>query len=339
MLADTLQFDYHYGQEAEQYTFYRIPKLLFSSDLFRSLCCEAKLLYGLMLDRMSVSRKNNWIDENNRVYIIFTIEEIQEQLHCREQKACKLLKQLESCGLVEKRRLGLGRASLLYVKNFILSRPLNCDNNNSEGEKPQPLPNDSDEISPENEDNQGFESNPVPEPPTSQESNCDIHHSAMMNIKVQELLESQCSNTNSSNTDSSNMNLSYPSYTDGMDGRNEVRAHCEALIKENIEYDILVEQEPAKRCYLDELVSIMVDALSSQKEVIFVDGSYRPAGEVRKRLLSLDSEHLEYVQECLSENTTQVKNIKAYLLTCLWRAPETINHRYMMQVNHDFRNG
>jgi len=130
-----------------------------------------------------------------------------------------------------------------------------------------------------------------------------------------------------------------PSYPDGIDGRNEVRAHCEALIKENIEYDILVEQEPAKRCYLDELVSIMADTLSSQKEVIFVDGEHRPAGEVRKRLLSLDSEHLSYVQECLSENTTQVKNIKAYLLTCLWRAPETINHRYMMQVNHDFRNG
>ena len=142
-----------------------------------------------------------------------------------------------------------------------------------------------------------------------------------------------------SNTDSSNINLSYPSYTDEMDGRNEVRAHCEALIKENIEYDILVERDLAKRCYLDELVSIMADTLSSRRETIFVDGAYRPAGEVRKRLLSLDSEHLEYVQECLSENTTQVKNIKAYLLTCLWRAPETINHRYMMQVNHDFRNG
>jgi len=100
-----------------------------------------------------------------------------------------------------------------------------------------------------------------------------------------------------------------------------------------------VERNQSGKHYLDELVSIMVDALTSQKETIFVDGEHRPAEAVKKRLLSLDSSHIEFVQECLSENTTHVKNIKAYLLTCLWRAPETMNHRYMMLVNHHFKGG
>ena len=70
-----IQFDYFRGMEAEQYSFYRVPKVLFTAECFKSLSCEAKVLYGLMLDRMSLSIKNRWFDEEDRVYIIFTVEE------------------------------------------------------------------------------------------------------------------------------------------------------------------------------------------------------------------------------------------------------------------------
>lgn len=118
-----LQFDYYRGMEAEQYTFYRIPKVLFTAECFKSLSCEAKVLYGLLLDRMSLSIKNRWFDEEDRVYIIFTVEEIMELMCCKTQKAVKLMKELDSdggIGLIEKKRLGLGKPNVIYVKNFLI---------------------------------------------------------------------------------------------------------------------------------------------------------------------------------------------------------------------------
>ena len=80
-----IQFDYFHGMEAEQYTFYRIPKILFTAECFKTISCEAKVLYGLLLDRMSLSIKNRWFDEEDRVYIIFTVEEIAELMNCGTQ--------------------------------------------------------------------------------------------------------------------------------------------------------------------------------------------------------------------------------------------------------------
>ena len=116
---NTLSFDYYYGQESEQFIFYRIPKLLFTDDRFSELSLEAKVLYGIMLDRMGLSIKNKWFDEQKRVYIVFTIDKIMNLLHCREQKANKLLKDLEEIGLIERKRNGLGKPNFIYVKNFL----------------------------------------------------------------------------------------------------------------------------------------------------------------------------------------------------------------------------
>lgn len=113
-------YDYFYGAEAEQFSFYRIPKVLFTEERFRSVSAEAKVLYGLLLDRMSLSCKNGWLDQAGRVYIIFTIEEVMTALGCADQKAGKLLHELESkCRLIERKRQGLGKPNLIYVKNFV----------------------------------------------------------------------------------------------------------------------------------------------------------------------------------------------------------------------------
>ena len=115
-----MQFDYFYGQQADQYSFYRIPKLLITSDLFWNISADAKLLYGILLDRMNLSAKNGWLDEKGRVYIIYTLEETMAALNCGNQKATKLFNELEKkCGLIERKRQGLGKPNLIYVKNFI----------------------------------------------------------------------------------------------------------------------------------------------------------------------------------------------------------------------------
>ncbi len=118
-----IQFDYFHGMEAGQYSFYRIPKMLFTAECFRSLSCEAKVLYGLMLDRMGLSIKNRWIDEEDRVYIVFTVEETAELMNCGMQKAVKLMKELDSdkgIGLIEKKRLGLGQCHLVKASAVTL---------------------------------------------------------------------------------------------------------------------------------------------------------------------------------------------------------------------------
>lgn len=121
-MADTT-YDYFYGTQAEQFTFYRLPKVLITDPRFKKVSSDAKILYGVMLERMSLSMKNQWIDEYNRVYIIFTLEDIMETFACGERKAGYLLSELDTktgIGLVEKKRQGLGKPNLLYLKNFIL---------------------------------------------------------------------------------------------------------------------------------------------------------------------------------------------------------------------------
>ena len=115
---------YFYGQQAEQFSFYRVPKLLFTNKRFAKIGIEAKFLYGILLDRMSLSAKNGWFDEKGRVYIIFTINEIMESFDCAKQKAIKLLDELEKKGnLIERVRQGLGKPNLIYVKNFFTPEP------------------------------------------------------------------------------------------------------------------------------------------------------------------------------------------------------------------------
>lgn len=129
-------YDYFYGQQAELFSFYRVPKVLFTDEKFSNISSDAKLLYGIMLDRMNLSAKNGWVDELGRVYIIFTIEEIKCALGCAEKKAVKLLHELENkCGLIERKRIGLGKPNYIYVKNFVdnsVERQfLNCQKDNS----------------------------------------------------------------------------------------------------------------------------------------------------------------------------------------------------------------
>lgn len=105
-----MTYDYFYGQQAEMFAFYRVPKVLFTEDCFWNVSTDAKLLYGILLDRMNLSARNGWLDEEGRVYIIFTIEEIKGALGCAEKKAVKLLDELEKkCGLIERKRQGLGK--------------------------------------------------------------------------------------------------------------------------------------------------------------------------------------------------------------------------------------
>ena len=124
-------FDYFYGQSGEMFSYFRVPKILFRDIKFKDLSTDAKTLYRILLDRMGLSVKNGWLDEQGRVYIIFPVQEVMDALGCADNKATKLFRELEKFGLIERKRRGLGKPNLIYVKNFADPRCRNCGKNGS----------------------------------------------------------------------------------------------------------------------------------------------------------------------------------------------------------------
>ena len=117
-MEEGLKFDYYYGVQSEQFSFYRIPRLLIKDQHFKGLSSDAKLLYGLMLDRMALSMKNHWLDNENRAYIIYSISNVMDDINCSKPTCVKIMKELDSFGLIERKRKGLGKPDIIYVKNF-----------------------------------------------------------------------------------------------------------------------------------------------------------------------------------------------------------------------------
>ena len=134
-----MTLDYFYGQAGGLFSFFRIPKALFQEQQFQDLSTDAKTLYGILLDRMSLSVKNEWFDKKGRVFIIFTIEDVKRTLRCADNKATRLLRELEKFGLIERKRRGQGKPCLVYVKNFSAESSKesvkNRDNDDSCGSK------------------------------------------------------------------------------------------------------------------------------------------------------------------------------------------------------------
>ena len=341
-----IQFDYFRGMEAEQYSFYRVPKVLFTAECFKSLSCEAKVLYGLMLDRMSLSIKNRWFDEEDRVYIIFTVEEIAVLLNCGTQKAVKLMKELDDnqgIGLIEKKRLGLGKPNVIYVKNFILKEKCSPE---QRGKAPENLGNTQNS---ENH-NSRIVKTTNQELPESQFKNDENHTSRIVEITTQEVPNSQSNNTDINNTDFNETDFneidSIQSYLSPSAG--EVRPVGEDLIERMETYRALIQENIDYECFLDrrekedvdELIELMVEILMMPDDsVVRIGGADKPVSVVKSRFLKLTYSHIEYVLFSLHRNTSKVANIRAYLLTTLYNSSMTMNHYYQAEVNHDLYGG
>ena len=313
-----IQFDYFRGMEAEQYSFYRVPKVLFTAECFKSLSCEAKVLYGLMLDRMSLSIKNRWFDEEDRVYIIFTVEEIAELLNCGSQKAVKLMKELDSnqgIGLIEKKRLGLGKPNVIYVKNFMLK------------------------------EKHSFEKEEKAAVNAENMQNSENHNSRIVKIITQEVPKSQSNNTDINKTDFSETDpiQSYQFCSAGEeclvsgDMMEKMEVYRE-ILRTNVDYAGFVQK--GEREDVDELIELMVEILMLPDDsMVRIGGADKPVAVVKSRFLKLTYSHIEYVLFSLHRNTSKVANIKAYLLTTLYNSSMTMNHYYQAEVNHDLYGG
>ena len=353
-------FNYYYGTEAEQFSFIRIPKVMLTEERFAPLSLASKILYGVLLDRMALSVKNGWMDKEQRVYIIFKIEEIQELLGFSKKKSIEYLGELESFGLVEKQRRGLGLPSILYIKSFMVkesveigtSRGVEIDTSVSE-EKEDTIV----ELSPDygttpcdrikiaqkesvlveiKAENKPFIDNTENEFEKSCVRSVDLGTSGGVQMAPLEVPISTplISNTKLINTKWSNTKSNLILSPDSKMGLDEIGAYSQ-LIKKNIDYDCLVERYPYERELVEGIYELILEmALKKSETTVIACGAY-PTELVRSKFLKLDCGHVEYVIGCLQSNTSKVKNIKKYLLAALFNAPSTISGYYRAEVNYD----
>ena len=331
-MESTIKFDYFRGMEGEQYTFYRIPKVLFTAECFRSLSCEAKVLYGLLLDRMGLSIKNRWFDEEDRVYIIFPVEELAELLNCGTQKVVRLLKELDvksGIGLIEKKRLGLGKPNVIYVKNFMIQELTRAEKQDLEAETLENTLNG------ENHNSRNVKIT-IQESAKSQFKNSENHHSRIVKSDIPEYPKSQSNNTEYSDIEHNENQSIDLSEGDVM----ERKKHYRNMVQEQIYYKSLIQNPRYQKNEVDELVELTVEVLMLPDDrMIWIAGDEKPAILVKDRFQMLNDAHFEYVLDSMKRNTGKVQNVKNYLLTSLYNAPLTMEHYYRLAVNHDLYGG
>ena len=287
--------DYIYSIEPERFSFIRVPKILLQNEAYSGISAEAKLLYSLLFDRTELSNKNGWLDDQNRVYIIFTVAEIKECMNCGNKKAIQLLDELENkAGLIERKRQGLGKPNLIYVKSFFRTV-------DKYGER--------------------------------HFLKCQNDTSGSMKMTPQEVSESHSTNTDNKKTDMNHTDLSF------LPGRESKRSddyeQYESYFRSELEIPILILNSPTERETLEGIVDLLAETCSSKRKTIRIAGDDKPIEVVKSRLMKLNSMHIQFVLDCLKENTTYVRDMKQYLLTTLFNAPVTIDPYYQARVNYD----
>ncbi len=301
-----MSFEYFYGGQSEAFSFYRIPRQLVTGAEFRNLSIDAKLLYGMMLDRMGLSARNGWYDELDRVYIYYTVDEIMEDLCCGHNKAVRLLAELDTkgVGLIERKKQGQGKPTMIYVKQFVETVPPAPRGKSAPSRLPK---KGNQEVSKE-------------EVQTSQNETSRLPENGSADFPKREANYNNKNQTDYSYTDPS---IHPP------DGR-----EIEESVREQIDYPLLAQSYPHDDP--DCLLELICDVLSSTSPTMRIGSENIPTPKVQDRFRRLTFEHVSYVLDALRETTTKIWNIRAYLLTALYNAPLTIGPYYAAAVRHDF---
>ncbi len=389
-------YSYYYGEEAEQFNFFRLPKKLVRDRQFKSISSDAKILYGVLLDRMSLSMRCGWVDGENRVYIIYTIKDIMEEFECGEKTAIKFLGELCKAGLVEKKRQGQGRPNLLYVKNF--NSVANEGGSAGRGHDASPRQTAEGRKAPQAELGEkrgmhpgaGIEEKPekaqekIPEgmpltispgaePPDGifqksapgqtgevypsqtckklQVKTCtNVQPKNCTKIQSKTCTDVQPNKTEYTETEYKDIYTSiYPpernsiweSRERGDDGGERLNAAI-AFFREKLEFDALASDyqswHPGDKSGLERLngiLQILAETYCTGRKTVRIGSEDIPADVARQRLAGLNRFHIEYVLESLGQSSEPIRNVRAYLLTCLYNAPLTMDFYYQALVKSD----
>lgn len=355
-MSDGYNFDYYYGAESDQFSFVRIPKLLLNDPKFADLSYGAVLAYGILLDRMGLSIKNGWHDENNRVYIRYKVEDLSEILGKSEDTVSAYLKELENIGLIERTRSGLGKGKITYVKNFI-SSDLRDGNfitrkNSGNGDTKNYFSCEKDDENVDSVDNLTSSEASIYHIPRESSGNVSLEISGNVPRENSANIPRENSGQNNTEINNNNINNTYrsnpsnrilsltwetdPDSADDNDSDNDFDDYV-SVIKANIEYDIIITREEYRFEYeeINELIELMAEVMVCNSPTIWIASNEYPTSMVKSKLMKIRFEHIEYVLHCLKNTTSKIYNIKKYLLASLFNAPTTIDNYYRAEVNHD----
>ena len=335
-----MQFDYFYGNEAEQFTFYRIPKILITSPHFKKISDSAKLLYGLMLDRMSLSIRNGWLDDDNRAYIFFTTNDVMEQMCCGTEKATKMLTELDSekgIGLIERVKQGQGKPAIIYLKKFYELEDTARSTKLSEIE--------SQDV--QESKNKTFENRKTrllkiesQDFRKSKNKNFENRKSGLSEIESLEFRKSKCNYNNINNTD---INYIYPINQDNYNIQNSdtqteeewIDRYTKTVdeIKKQIDYDYLINH--AERDIVDEVVNIMAEVMTVYRPKYKIEGDFIEYNAVVNKFRQITAQKLEICLLAYSRKIQRIKNPKAYWISTLYNIPLTSGIVLQNMINSD----
>ena len=297
---------YFYGRrQADLFSFIRIPKLLLTGERYRKLSCEAKVLYGFLLDRMSLSAENEWFDDEGRVFVYCTIKEAAEIVGCGDKKACSVVKELEDFDLIEKKRQGLNKPNLIYVLDFSEEVSdghfLNCPNDNSRNVE---------------KTNQEWSER--------QTNNTEFN-------------KTEFSETESSPVLSKNEGR----VCEGQDMTGREKENYSAIrsyVANQIGLNALKVDYPDNPL-VDELYELIVDVVASNRKEIVICGETKPMSIVKSQFMKLNMFNIVFVLDRLGENKPSIRNIKQYLLAALYNSLMTTESYYRTRCNNEmFKN-
>lgn len=317
LMAD-IAFNYFLGEESEQFSFVKVPKLFFTDKRFSKLSYGAKILYGLLLDRMSLSRKNKWIDKNKRVYVIYTIESIREDFNVSKTVAVKFMKELEDFGLIERKKRP-NVAAMIYVKNFVLQEETEI------------------EKAPEN---QGSLKNGLPEVQILEVQKMEVRKTAQNQgspnsgspkYRLPEVQKMESNKTNKSKTEIYNI---LSSSSDPSEQEN-----VKMMIKQYIDYDFEKSEEPMAEKIVECLSQTFLSGYAGQK----IDAQFIAAPQIRQKVLqNLTGQSfaliLKNIQEIGGSVNGAIYNLQNYVITCfykIWMSKKKGTH-FVNERTYDF---
>lgn len=384
-----MKFDFYYGDESEQYSFYSVPKMFFTNDVFNGLSAMSKLLYSFLLDRMSLSRKRNWIDDKNRAYIKYSLKSICKDMNVSRNSAIKYMRELQEFGLITKYPKE-GMEDIIYVMDFSKIKQIRYDeqrnintleadtgketeaNNKIEAasdtdiydtyappefnkiEQNENIKNDDLGCKGKSTQSTGAKIEPVHN--LNWFKNCtgsksepvqNLHHPhKKLNKYIYNINNNISKSLDTDKIDKdiykSNQSINHDKIINNgaVDKMDEIDAAYDYIcqhVKDNIDYDIMIERPECSSWY-DDYYNLIVEVLMRNSKTMRISGEDYSMQLVKKRFEMLNSSHLQYVHMQISRSTSDIKNIKAYLIKALFNAPVTSSSFWQTKVNHDIAN-
>jgi len=350
-----MNFNYLSASGIDKFTFYRMPKILFVDDYFSTISCEAKVLYGLLLDRATLSKSNNWIDELGRVYVFFKQTEAMEMLNIKKNKVIAIFKELEDIGLLIRKKQGQGKPTRLYVLDFsshtdevnsktneVVSDDEEQTSNENTKKEVKRLEKQTSEFQTSSNDTKKEVKKLEKQTSEFQTSNENtkkevkrLEKQTSKGLKNKPLSSNYINKTEMNKTESiylsSNANKPTSKNNENINDR-LIDRYNNAVnkVKKQIEYGYLIENY--EKSTIDLIVSLIADVYVDDSS-ISVNGRTIVAEQVRTEYAKLTQEHIEFVLESIANTKTKIKNIRTYLQSCLYNAYHTMNIAIDNEIN------